>query len=407
MRNGRYRVLFVSTHPVQYSAPLFRRMAEHPKLDPLVAYCSLYGAEGGMDPEFGVEVSWDLPLLEGYPWVCIPNKSPRPGLGRFLGLLNPGLWKLVRAGGFDAVVTHTGYLYLSYWILVAAAKASRTPLLFATDAATLRPRDGKWWKVWIKPWVVPRLFRVPTIIAPASSASREFLRGLGIPEERICVAPFVVDNDWWTQQAAGVNRAAVRSAWGVPEASPVVLFCAKLQPWKRPLDLLRAFAKAGVPDAYLVYAGEGPQRAQLEAEAAALGVSNLVRMLGFINQSQLPPIYRAADLFVLPSESEPFGVVVNEAMLCGCAVAVSDRVGARFDLVRPGQTGLVFPCGDVDALAAILAGVLKDPAQLQALSEAARRRMETWSPREYVEAMVRAIERPMESKPHYAVNGAR
>jgi len=87
----RYRVLLVSSHPVQYAAPLFRLMARHPRLDILVAYCSLQGAEPGIDPEFKVEVAWDIPLLEGYPWVRVPNRSPWPSLDRFTGLVNPGL----------------------------------------------------------------------------------------------------------------------------------------------------------------------------------------------------------------------------------------------------------------------------------------------------------------------------
>ena len=89
MQGNKYRVLIVSSHPTQYSVPLYRLMARHPKLDILVAYCSLQGAEKGFDPEFGIEVAWDIPLLDGYPWVYVPNRSPRPGLWRFWGLINP------------------------------------------------------------------------------------------------------------------------------------------------------------------------------------------------------------------------------------------------------------------------------------------------------------------------------
>ena len=77
----KYRVLLIASHPIQYAAPLYRLMAKHPQLDILVAYCSLQGAEKGVDPGFGVEVAWDVPLLEGYPWVHVPNRSPRPGIG--------------------------------------------------------------------------------------------------------------------------------------------------------------------------------------------------------------------------------------------------------------------------------------------------------------------------------------
>src|SRR5207253_11122683 len=131
----------------------------------------------------------------------------------------------------------------------------------------------------------------------------------------------------------------------------VILFSAKLQPWKRPLDLLNAFAKANLPNALLLFAGAGPLLLQLEPDAASLGVPSRVRFLGFANQSQLPAVYTGADLLVVPSEFEPFGLVVNEALCCGCAVAASDRCGAARDLVAPVDPRLVFPCGNIAALA--------------------------------------------------------
>lgn len=389
----KYRVLIVASHPVQYAAPLFRLMAQHPKLDILVAYCSLQGTQPGIDPGFGVEVVWDIPLLDGYPWVQIPNLSPQPSLGRFFGLINLQLWNLVRTGKFDAVAVYTGYVYASFWIAVAAAKTYRTALLFAVDAHEVTPRDRQSWKGRLKKWLLPHIFARADINLVGSSGGIKLMNSLGIAEHRVQLAPNVVNNEWWMHQAEQVNRSKVREQWNIPEAAPVVLFCAKLQPWKRPQDILRAFAKANVSGTYLVLAGEGLLRTELEAEAKALNVSEQVRFLGFMNQSQLPSIYRSADLFVLPSEYEPFGVVVSEAMLCGCPAVVSDRVGARYDLIREGETGLVYSCGDVDALAAILQDVLSDPVRLRQMGEAAGKRMETWSPRENVEALVQGLER--------------
>jgi glycosyltransferase involved in cell wall biosynthesis len=89
---------------------------------------------------------------------------------------------------------------------------------------------------------------------------------------------------------------------------------------------------------------------------------------------------------------EPFGLVVNEAMLCGLPVVVSDRVGAKFDLVRNGENGYVYPAGNEHALAMILGEILQDTGKRAAMGVAARRRMETWSPREYTEGMVRAVQ---------------
>jgi glycosyltransferase involved in cell wall biosynthesis len=391
MKQDRHRVLLVCTHPVQYFAPILQRMAEHPNLDIQVAYCSLQGAQPGMDPEFGIDVAWDVPLLEGYPWVQAPNRSWREGLGRFWGLFNPGLWSLISEGGHDAVILLTGYRYASFWIALAAAKFYRKTVLFGTDASELRARNGSRWKSEMKRWVWPILFRQADVIIVPSTRGGELMRSLGLPADRVVMTPYVVDNEWWSERAATVNRTAVRRKWGVPENAPIVLFCAKLQSWKRPLDLLHAFAASGVPGAYLIYAGEGPLREQLEAEARSLGLNGQVRFVGFANQTQLPEMYCSSDLMVLPSEYEPFGVVVNEAMLCGCPVAVSDRVGAGDDLVSTGQNGFVFPFGDVDSLAAILREALLAPHRLRALGDAARRRMYSWAPSHNINAVVRAV----------------
>jgi glycosyltransferase involved in cell wall biosynthesis len=396
MPDCRYRVLAIATHPAQYQAPLFRRMAARPDLDLHVAYCTLRGAEAAHDPEFGATVKWDIPLLDGYAWTHVPNNGS--GVESFFGLRNSAIWKMIREGKFDAVLCYVGYVRASFWIACLAAKFSRTAFLFGADATTLTPLDGRMWKRHVKRIFWPFLFRIADQVIVPSSGSVALMRSLGLPEERITMTPYVVDNEWWLAEAGRVDRAAVRSSWSASSGDTVILFCAKLQPWKRPLDLLRGFAKAKISNAFLVFAGEGPLRQQLEAEAALLGVTSRVRFLGFVNQTQLPGIYTAADLMVLPSSYDAFGVVANEAMLCGCPVAASDHVGAARDLIAHGCSGFVFPCGNVEALAAILRQASAEPARLSGMGRVARARMESWSPRENIQATLAAVARGVSRK---------
>jgi glycosyltransferase involved in cell wall biosynthesis len=389
MADRRYRVLAVCAHPVQYMSPILRLMAQHPQLDLKVAYCSLRGAEAGHDPEFNATVQWDVPLLDGYDWVEVPNRGS--GSESFFGLYNPGLWKLIRNGKFDAVLCYTGYLRASFWIALAAARSSGSAMIFGTDASSLAPRDARGWKVSLKKIVWPRLFGMADQVIVCSKAGVEMMNSLGLSDERITLTPFVVDNDWWSAQSSSIDRLAVRADWGVAPHQAVALFCAKLQPWKRPLDLLRAFARADVAESVLVFAGEGPLRSQLESEAQRLGVASRVRFLGFTNQSQLPAVYSASDLFVLPSDYDPCPVVVCEAMLCGLPVLLSDEIRGRFDLVRSGVTGEIFRCGDLDALANAMRLLLHDRQLLAALGKNARSRMDTWTPRDNISATVDAI----------------
>lgn len=388
---SRYRILLVASHPVQYSAPVFRQMAQHPQCDILVAYCTLHGSEFSLDPEFGVAFKWDVPLLDGYKWTHIPNLARNPGSGRFWGLLNFGMWRLLRDGNFDAVVLYTGYVCATFWITMAAAKAAKVAILFGADASRLDARDGQSWKLRLKAWLWPRLFRLADVVIVPSSQAAVLMRSLGIPTNRVALTPYVVDNDWWVCQADRVNRRTVRTVWNIPSFASVVLFCAKLQPWKRPIDLLQAFAQANIPDAYLVFAGDGPLRGEIGKMAHVLGIADKVRILGFVNQSKLPETYCASDLLVLPSDYDHFAVVVNEAMLCGCAVAASDKVGARYDLIEDGKTGFIFPSGDIDAIARTMKTALGHRAKLDEIRLSAFNQMKNWSPRENVNALVQAI----------------
>jgi glycosyltransferase involved in cell wall biosynthesis len=389
MPDRRYRVLAVAAHPVQYMAPIFRRMAAHPALDLHVAYCSLRGAEAGHDPEFGASIQWDVPLLDGYSWSEVANHGS--GADSFFGLRNPGLWKLIRRGNYDAILCFTGYRNATFWMAYFAARRSRSAFLFGADTTTLAPRDGRAWKSTLKRIFWPRLFRLADQVIVPSSGARDLMLALDLPADRVTLTPYSVDNDWWIQASSKVNRAEVRQSWGAAPDTAVVLFCAKLQAWKRPLDLLRAFAKAGLSNALLVFAGEGPLRAQLQAEADTLGVASRVRFLGFLNQSHLPAVYTSADLMVLPSEYEPFAVVVNEAMCCGCAVAASDRVGAARDLVTPVAPQFVFPCGDIDALARLLKDAFADRSRLKSVACAALTQIQSWSPERNIAATLDAV----------------
>jgi glycosyltransferase involved in cell wall biosynthesis len=392
----RYRLLLIATHPVQYASPVFREMARNPRMDIEVAYCSLQGAEAGVDKDFGVEVKWDVPLFDGYSWTQEPNRARHPSLDHFFGLVNTSLWRKIRKGRYDAVVMYTGYRFASFWIALTAAKISGTKIIYGTDASSIVPREDSSLKSWLKPRIVSFIFHRADATFGASVAGKEYLKSLGIPPQRIGIVPLVVDNDWWLARSKSVDRSAVRAGWAVSANAPVVIFCAKLQPWKRPLDLLRAFAAAGVPDAHLVYAGDGPLANELAQVAAQLDLSDHVHFLGFQNQSQLPAAYTSADLFVLPSKYDPCPAVVCEAMLCGLPVILSDEIRGRKEQIDEGQTGYIFPCGNVDALAEILRRTLTDPTKLAAMGTTARRKMDLFSPATNVKAFLELLDATLE-----------
>lgn len=381
------KVLLVATHPVQYAAPLYRRYAEDPRLDMTVAYCSLQGAETYSDRDFCVDLSWDIPLLEGYRWVHPPNRSPRPRVTGLTGLINPGLWSLICSGEFDVVVCY-GYRMASAWIAFVAARRSGSALVFTTDAHSWEVQEGpKTWKSALKRVIVPRIFSFVDAVFAPSSASVEHIRQMGLDEGRIFMTPNVVANEFFAR-AQTPSSIELRRSWGVPEGARVALYVAKLVPWKRPLDLLNA--AIDVDGLHVVIVGSGVLRPELEAVAAQKRLSGRVHLLGFVNQQQLPEIYAASDFLVLPSEYEPFGLVVNEAFAAGRPAVVSDACGAAGDLVAGRETGFVYPAGDLDSLQQCLRALTDDLSLATEMGKTARRRIEEWSPQANAEAFAHA-----------------
>ena len=212
-------------------------------------------------------------------------------------------------------------------------------------------------------------------------------------EKRLFAMPYAVDNAHFRTGAerAAAGRNSFLASLGIAADRPRIVFSGKLTPIKAPDVLLEAFARLGEPKPTLCFVGDGPLRGMLEQRARALGVSDRVCFAGFRNQRELPAFYEAADVFVLPSRREPWGLVVNEAMNAGRAIVVSDQVGSGPDLVKPGENGAVVRVDDVDALATALSGTLASPSRCAAMGKRSLEIIERWSFREDVAGLKQAL----------------
>jgi glycosyltransferase involved in cell wall biosynthesis len=166
-------------------------------------------------------------------------------------------------------------------------------------------------------------------------------------------SPHFVDNERFAGTAGSLRgqREAIRAELGLRPGSTVALFAGKLIHKKRPLDFIRAVAVAGAQGSGVqaLMVGDGELRAECEKVAQELEVDAV--FAGFLNQSQIPRAYAAADVLVLPSDyGETWGLVVNEAMACSLPAIVSDACGCAPDMIVEGETGFTFPLGDVEQM---------------------------------------------------------
>ena len=374
------KLAIVSSHPIQYYAPVFRALAAQGAIDPRVFYTWSQAAEAGnFDPGFATEVRWDVPLLAGYAHQFVQNVSKKPGTHHFGGLENPTLIREIENWQPEAVLVY-GWNSRSHLNVLRHFKG-RIPVLFRGDS-TLLDRQP-WWRAALRRAFLRWVYGHVDLAIAVGSNSRDYFEWCGLSATRIEIAPHSVDTLRFASDVAVHERRALqwRREFGIPAEAVVFLFAGKLQAKKNPGLLLEAFAHAGAA-AHLVLAGQGEVEAELKFRSRNRGN---VHFLPFQNQSVMPSVYRLGDVFVLPSQGpgETWGLALNEAMACGRAVIASSKVGAARDLIQPGVTGWVFESGDGDALA----GLLREAAahgreHLRTMGAAARLDSNRWSTEE-------------------------
>lgn len=359
------RLGILCTHPVQYLAPLYRRLAETAGVD-LTVYFAHRPTPAEQGIGFGVEFEWDIDVTGGFEHRWLRNRASAPSVVSFNGCDTPEIGDIIDGGRFDAFLV-MGWHSRTYWQAMRGAWRSRVPVLVRGDsqlsADTAIRRAAK-------SLVYPLFMRRFDACLSVGSRSEEYFYRYGA--RRVVRSPHFVDNDFFGRAADTLasRRDALRERLGISPTAMVACFAGKLIDIKRPLDVIRAAALARRDDLWLLVAGDGELRRACEEAARALGVN--ARFVGFRNQSQMPEVYATSDVLVLPSERETWGLVINEAMASGRCVLVSEAVGCAPDLVIEGATGHQFPAGDVDRLASLLANLHDERTRVQAMSAAAR-----------------------------------
>lgn len=332
------RVTVVVSHPVQYFSPLFDLLDDRGTVDLVVVYGNDAGARSTWDQGFGREVRWDIDLTSGHEGIFLTSgKSP--------GLLSclSGARRLVRLiHKSDVVVVH-GYSTVEAVAAIALCRSMSVPYFMRADTSSKAPRHPvdprHWW---------PRLAcRLSSGALAIGEKNARLMTDLGCP--RVFHAPFAVDNERFglTAQRVRADQNRVRKMFGLPLGPPIAAFAGKFTDGKRAGDLIAALALLDSP-LHVLMIGDGPNRQMLEAAADG----NRVTFTGFLNQREMPLALALADVVVLPSSYEPWGLVINEAMASGCVPVVSDAVGCAPDLVA--GLGEIYPTGDIPALAEAL-----------------------------------------------------
>lgn len=373
------RVGFVNSHPIQYFVPLYRRINASADLEAVPIYLTDHSIRGDYDPGFKQKLTWDIDLLSGTDPVFVSGARARKLDPGPLKMLAPGVIRAVWGAQLDALVIH-GHNFGANHLATIAAKLRGIPVFSRGETHLDLPFAQR--RLALRQAIMPRYYRLLDGFLAIGSRNREFYRAMGVPERKIFDFPYTVDND--RMIAAGrlnpAERRELRAKLGLREGVPTIIYASKFMPRKHPDQVIEAGRRLRSEghDCDLLMVGSGEMDAQLRAQAASVPGAAPV-FTGFINQTELPRMFAASDIFVLPAEAEPWGLIVNEAMCAGLPIVASRQIGSVTDLVGEGENGMAFEGGEIDAFVAALRPVLADPARRAAMGQRSLERISAWN----------------------------
>ena len=388
-----YKLAIIAPTCFYYQEDLFRQLNCHPRIDLTVYFCS----EEALDARdahvmYQTIENWGdrNELLNGYKYKFLKNSSPRPSYLKWPhGLMNFSIWDEIEQERPDLVVLMS-WMNITWWIAIAACVRFHVPFLYMTDANIAAESYSSGLKKAMKQIVLGNiLFKLATGFLCAGYANRKLYQFYGVPDRKLI--PFAYSWGYKalleTASQLKPRRSELKAKQGLSDDSVVILYCGRLGEEKALFDLLNAYQLVGNPNKHLAIVGEGNIGQSLRDYATNQNI-NSIRFWGFRKRHEIAEYYATADVLVLPSRRETWGIVVSEAMCFELPVIVSDQVGAAPDMVREGENGFTFPTGDIQALADRIRRVIDLPtAERRKMGLRPAQLMDSWSSRDLVKSL--------------------
>lgn len=367
MPERKRRVLILSEIISPYRIPVFNALARHDRIDLHVAFLSETDTGLRQWPVYKDEIRFSYEVLSSW----------RFRRGKHNLLLNWGLRSCLKKFAPDAIICG-GYNYFASWEALSWNRRHQAELILWSESNQHDARGGL---AWVESLKARFLAGCDRFVVPGKS-SHEYLQSLGTLREKIVTAPNAIDNDWFQTQADNTRARApqFRAKYRLPER--YILFVGRLVPEKGVFDLLEAYAKLEGDirsKVGLVFAGDGPSSAELKERARRVN-PGATCFPGFAHREDLAGLYAFAEALILPTHSDPWGLVVNEGMACGLPVIVSSVAGCADDLVEDGWNGYIVPPRNWERLSLVIDSLLRNPALRQQMSVRSLERIRHYSP---------------------------
>jgi glycosyltransferase involved in cell wall biosynthesis len=372
----KYRIAVVNTHPVQYFAPLYSYLNKDKNIEITCFYCSSFGLKPSMDRQFGKKIKWDIDLLDGYKSIFLSNSN----INGFFSLINLNLIFKIKKQKFDVVWIH-GYNYFSLILVFIICKFKKIPIMFRGE--THLELKKSYIRQKLHNLFVYFFFRKIDKFLSIGSKNKNYYSSYGVNKNKIFEVPYTIDNDRYMSLSNNydeIKKIELKNELNINLDAKVILFASKFMKRKHPELLVESalrLKKYGY-NFHLLMLGDGELREDLENFVKQNNLSNCT-FTGFINQSEIPKYYSISDIFVLPSENEPWGLVVNEAMCAGLPIILNKEIGCTDDLLYENINGLKIDINNKSSLENALKSLLKNHKQIDQMSLNSKKIIKDWN----------------------------
>lgn len=383
------KLAIIITHPIQYYFPVFKLLALQCELRVFYTW-GKDGIKEKYDPDFDKKIMWDLPLLDGYNYELLENISLDPGSHHSKGIINKNIIESITSFKPNIILIY-GYIYESHLKVMRHFKG-KIPIWFRGDSHLLN--NIPWYKEFVKKIYLRWIYHHVDAAFYVGTNNKAYFERYGIKEKKLVFAPHAIDNERFSMPR-NAEVTQLRKTLNIAPHDFIFLFAGKLENNKNPELLLKAFINLTNTQnkkstkVHLLFVGNGILEATMKSKLGNL--RSQIHFLKFQNQTQMPIIYQASNVFCLPSSSESWGLAVNEAMAAGKAVIASDKVGCAIDLVQHGVNGFIFKSDQMDELVNYMAFFIKNPNASSIFGENSRKIISDWTFNRQVEAVILSL----------------
>ena len=341
----RKKIAIFTTHPIQYQVPLFRMLAKIPNVKLKVYYASNQGVKFKKDKDFNRKFAWNIDLISGYDHEYIGTNND--DVNSFF-LNSNSIYKKIKKNKFDLSII-LGWNNLFYLKAIIYNFFFTKKLALRSENNLLKNSDII--KKILKKITFYFLFKAFDYFLVIGKRNYEFYIDNGVNKKKLIPAPYSVDNNFFKDNK--INIYKIKKKLNITKEI-IFIFSGKFIQRKRPLDILCALnlIKKYQKKYKFIFLGDG----SLKNECLKFSKENKIKntnFLGFVNQKEIVNYYNIADIIVMPSEYETWGLSINEAMASKCACLVSKESGCSDDLIYTkgkNKNGFTFKAGDIEDL---------------------------------------------------------